>query len=491
MKTLNRISVAMAALTLAGCAMGPDWVKPKAPESTTYSREAIPEKTISAATHGGESQRFVQSMDIPAAWWTLFHSPALNALVERSLKKNPNIAAAQAALRQAEEGVSAQQGFYFPTLQANMAASRQRNTNTLSPTLAGASPPQQFNLYTPQLSISYAPDVFGLNRRAVESAQAQADAQHFQLEATYLTLASNVVVAALQEASLRAQLQAIQQQVSLQSEQAALYHKQFDLGATAFSDVVMQEAVLAQTRAQLPLLQKALAQQRDLITALAGEFPQQEPIETFELTSLTLPGELPVSLPAQLVEQRPDVRAAEEALHAASAEIGVATANLLPQFSITGAMGGVSTQLSNVISSGNVFWAATGGITQTLFDGGTLTARRRGAIAAYDQAAAQYRATVLAACQNVADTLRALEFDAMSVEAQLAAERAAAEGLDITTASEKLGSVSYLAVIQAQQNYEQANLALIQAKVSRFMDTAALYQALGGGWWNKPATSKP
>ena len=486
MKMPYRISVAMTALVLAGCAMGPDWVKPKAPEATTYSREALPEKTISSATAGGESQRFVASMDIPVAWWTLFHSPALNALVERSLKNNPTLAAAQAALRQAEEGVSAQQGFYFPTLQANMAASRQRNSGTLSPTLSN--PVQQFNLYTPQLSISYAPDVFGLNRRAVESAQAQADVQRFQLEATYLTLATNVVVAALQEASLRAQLQSIQQQVSLQSEQAALYHKQFDLGAIAFSDVVMQEAALAQTRAQLPLLQKALAQQRDLITALAGEFPQQEPIETFELASLTLPAELPVSLPAQLVEQRPDVRAAEEALHAASADIGVATANLLPQFSITGAMGGVSTQISNALSTGNAFWAATGGITQTLFDGGTLMARRRGAMAAYDQSAAQYRATVLAACQNVADTLRALEFDAQSVEAQWAAERAAAEGLDITTASEKLGSVSYLAVIGAQQNYQQASLALIQAKVNRFMDTAALYQALGGGWWNKPAT---
>ena len=480
MKMPYRISVAMTALVLAGCAMGPDWVKPKAPEATTYSREALPEKTISSATAGGESQRFVASMDIPVAWWTLFHSPALNALVERSLKNNPTLAAAQAALRQAEEGVSAQQGFYFPTLQANMAASRQRNSGTLSPTLSN--PVQQFNLYTPQLSISYAPDVFGLNRRAVESAQAQADVQRFQLEATYLTLASNVVVAALQEASLRAQLQSIQQQVSLQSEQAALYHKQFDLGAIAFSDVVMQEAALAQTRAQLPLLQKALAQQRDLITALAGEFPQQEPIETFELASLTLPAELPVSLPAQLVEQRPDVRAAEEALHAASADIGVATANLLPQFSITGAMGGVSTQISNALSTGNAFWAATGGITQTLFDGGRTRANVDFARAGHGATVANYRRVVLTAMQEVEDGisgLAALERASLQAGNALATARRV---FDMTRARYEGGASAYIDVIAAQQALLASERQATQLQGQRLVTSVFLIKALGGDW---------
>ena len=282
-----------------------------------------------------------------------------------------------------------------------------------------------FGLVTPTLNVSYAPDVFGGTRRQIESLAAQAEYQRFQLEATYLTLTSNVVVAAVQEASLRGQIAATQDIIKDQAQQLNLVRQRFNLGGASQADVLTQEAQLAQTRATLPPLQKQLAQTRNQLTALAGQLPSHETSETFDLDSMHLPQELPVSLPSQLVEQRPDVRAAEAQLHSASAEIGVATANQLPQFTITGALGTASTGFTNMFAPGTGVWSIAGGITQTLFDAGTLLHKKRAAVAAFEQTAAQYRSTVIKACQNVADALRALQSDADALVAQAAAERSA------------------------------------------------------------------
>ncbi|MEJ0069240.1 MAG: efflux transporter outer membrane subunit [Pseudomonadota bacterium] len=469
---------------VASCAVGPDFLTPAAPAVSGYTPEPLPAQTASAPVTGGEAQRFLQDSDIPAQWWTLFRSPALNALVERSLKTNPNLQAAQAALRVALENVYAQQGAFFPTIDASFAPSRNKTSNSIAPVPANNT--NVYSLYTAQLSLSYAPDVWGLNRRQVESLQGQADNQRFQLEATYLTLTSNVVAAAVQEASLRAQIKATEDIIAIERQLLGLLGKQFELGAVAGLDTASQEAALAQAEATLPPLQKQLDQQRSLLTALAGAFPSDEVAERFELTTFQLPVELPVSLPAKLVQQRPDVRASEALLQSASAQIGVAVANRLPNLTLSAAWGSQALSSGALFGPGNTIWTLSGMVLQPLFDGFTLMHRERAARAAFDQAAAQYRSTVLGAFQNVADTLRALQTDADALRAQVAAERAARTSLDIARRQLELGQINYLALLNGQQTYLQVVINLAQAQAARYADTAALFQALGGGWWNRP-----
>ncbi len=476
---------ALAALMLmAGCAVGPDFQRPAPPAVSGYTRGPLPAKTVSAEVAGGEEQSFVPGRDIPEQWWTLFQSPQLNALIEKAIKTNPTLVAAQAALRQAVELVYAQQGAFFPKLQASFSPSRQQASNVLSPPLNTNQ--LIYNLFTTQLNVGFTPDVFGGNRRQVESLAAQAGSQRFQLQAAYVTLTSNVVTAAVQEASVRAQIAAAKEIIEIITNSLGLVRRQFELGYAARIDVAAQEAALAQAQQALPPLQKQLAQDRDLLIALAGGFPSDDPQEKFDLTALQLPKELPVSLPSKLVEQRPDVRAAEEQMHAASAEIGVAVANRLPQFTISAAYGGTATQFAQMFANGNPFWSLAGNVAQTLFAGGTLLHLQRAAEAAFDQAAAQYRSTVITAFQNVADALYALQNDAESLKAAVAAEGAAKVTLDLTLKQQQAGYASYLALLSAQQAFQQALITRVQAQANRFADTAALFQSLGGGWWNRP-----
>jgi len=473
----------LAALVLQACAAGPDFRRPEAPPVQAYTREPLAERTASAPVAGGAEQKFLRDRDIPRDWWTLYQSPALNAIIESALKANPNVQAAQAALRQAQELAQAQAGFFFPTVQAGYARTRQRDSATLSPALASGESP--FTLHTAQVTVSYAPDVFGLNRRQVEALRAQAEAQSFQLEATYLSLTSNVVVAAVQEAALRAQLAAALDIIAINTRSVELLRKQFAAGAVAGIEVAAQEAALAQAQQALAPLRKQLEQTRNLLAALAGRYPAEGPGASFELTALRLPEELPLSLPSRLVEQRPDVRAAEAQLHAASAQVGVAVASMLPQFTIAAARGGTATQFGEMFASGNPFWSVVGTVTQTLFAGGTLFHRKRAAEAAFEQAGALYRATVIGAFQNVADALTALQSDADALKAAAESERAAKVTLDLVTKQLQFGLVNYLSLLNAQQAYQQAVINRVQAQAGRFADTAALFQALGGGWWNR------
>ncbi len=475
---------ALTAALLAGCAAGPDFKRPDAPAVDRYTRESLPATTVAAPGPDGAAQRFVPGGDLPADWWTIFRSPALTRLVERALKSNPSVQAAQAAVRQANELAYAQQGFYFPAVQAGYTRSRQRDSGTLSPTLNSAD--AVFNLHTAQVTVTYAPDVFGLNRRQVEALLAQADSQRFLLEATYLSLTANVVVAAVGEASLRTQIAATEENIQAAGRSLDILRKRLAAGAVAGVEVAAQEAAFAQAQQALPPLRKQLEQTRNLLAAMTGRLPSEPVDETFELADLTLPEDLPLSVPSKLVDQRPDVRAAEAQVHAASAEIGVAVANMLPQFTITGAWGGTATAFGQMFAAGNPFWSVAGGVTQTLFAGGTLVHRKRAAEAAFEQAAAQYRGTVLTAFQNVADTLAALQADAEALAAARRAERAAKISLDLVEKQLSFGLVNYLALVNAQQSYQQAVINLAQARANRFSDTAALFQALGGGWWNKP-----
>jgi NodT family efflux transporter outer membrane factor (OMF) lipoprotein len=485
----SRSAALLLVAAVAGCAVGPDFQKPAPPEVSGYTPEPLAAETSAAAVAGGAAQRFVQGMDIPGKWWRLFHSEPLNALIEQALKNNADLQAAQAALRVAQENALAQQGAYYPTVAGSFSPSRSKTaTGALSP--ASASGNAYFSLYTAQLAVSYTPDVFGLNRRTVESLEAQAELQRYQLEATYLTLTSNLVAAVVQEASLRGQIAATEDIVKIEGQLLDLLRRQNALGQVAEADVVAQRSALAQAQAALPPLQKQLALQRNLLTALLGRYPSEEPAERFDLASIELPQELPVSLPARVVEQRPDVAAANASLHSASALIGVAVANRLPNLTLSASDGSAANALGRLFTPGTGFWSVAANLAQPLLDGGTLLHKERAARAAYDQAAAQYRSTVIVALQNVADALRALQADGDAVKATALAESSAAESLEITRKQLALGAINYLALLNAQQTYLQSRINLVQAQAGRFADTAALFQALGGGWWNRTDVAK-
>ena len=503
LKSLFRLVALMFALMLSGCAVGPDFKKPEPPSATGYTPQSQNPETAAASGKSGDLQKYNASATIPFDWWTMFQSSQINSLIERAFKANPTIQSAQAALRRSQQNVIAQEGFFYPTLGVNYSPSRNklggnnggnalglqgngRNIQTVSnpagPIFVG---PVYYNYHIAQLTVGYVPDVFGSNRRQIESLQAQLNAQRFQLEATYITLASNVVAAALQEASLRSQIDVMQKIINYHSENLELMRKQLKLGFIAKIDVASQESVKAQAEQALIPMKMHLEQTRDLIRALAGNLPNEDVPEKFELASLHLPQELPISLPSQLVEQRPDIRAAQEQLHSASAEVGVAVASRLPQFAITGAIGGMASTPSWMFQSGGPFFTLLGSISKTLFDGGTLKAKERAAREYLVQASADYRNVVITAFQNVADTLYAIQSDADFLKASVRSEQALKETAEITRKQYNLGYVGYQTVMAAEQNYQQSLINLIQAKTNCFGDAAALYQALGGGWWNR------
>jgi NodT family efflux transporter outer membrane factor (OMF) lipoprotein len=477
-------ATALAAATLlASCAVGPDFLHPAAPEVTRYTREPLSGQTSATDAPTGRPQRFVEGRDIPQKWWVLFKSPALNALVERALRNNPDLQSALATLRAAKEAVEAQKGKYFPLVQANFNPTRNRTSAALSPVpSSGAS---IFDLDTAQVLVSYTFDVWGQNRRAVEALQALADTQHFQVEAAYLALTANIVVAAITEASLRGQIEATNQLIAINSKMADTFRERLEKGLGNRSDLATQEAALAQAKATLPPLRKALAQERDLLAALAGIYPSEGPRESFKLADLQLPADLPVSVPSQLIAQRPDVRAAEEQMHSASAQIGVATANLLPSFTINGNAGYTSTALASLLAPQNLFWTLAGNATQTVFDGNTLLHQLAGAKDTYEAAAWTYRGTVIGAVQNVADSLRALQNDADALRAARDFERASKLSFDLAQQQMQSGNANVLLLLNAQQTYLQATIQVVQARAARLADTTALFQALGGGWWNR------
>jgi NodT family efflux transporter outer membrane factor (OMF) lipoprotein len=497
--------LAVAAAVMAGCAAGPDFHRPEPPKSVDYAPLPLPPRTAASPDiAGGDVQHFTAA-DISWQWWTLFQSPQLNALIEQAFKNNPSILNAQSALHQAQELVSAQRGFFYPTVAANYTFERQKVAGNLSGSVApgvqgngtdiapvqnlGSTPhnqPLYYNFQTAQLTVGYTPDVFGSNRRQVASLQAQAEAQRFGLEAAYMTLASNIVAAAIQEAALRAQLEAVHAIVDENHKSLDILRRQFAAGYVMRADVAAQEAQLAQAAALVPPLDKQLEQTRDLIRALAGNLPNQDVAATFNFEDLHLPRELPLTLPSKLINQRPDVRAAESLLHSANAQVGVAVAARLPQFPITGAVGGTATEFSQMFASGGPFWDIIAGATAPLFDGGTLRHRQRAAEQALTQAATQYQSTVIAAYQNVADTLHAIYSDADGLEAAVQNERAMKIQLDIAQRQLTTGLIGELFLLQAQEAYQQAVINRIQAQGSRFGDSAALFMALGGGWWNRP-----
>ena len=477
-----RFAAGLACLLIAGCAVGPNFEKLAAPDVNDYTLTPLATTASRANIPAGDAQRFDMGRDVPGDWWTLFHSQPLNDLIEESLANNHDLKAAQAALKAAHENVLAQKGVYYPQITGSFSAARQLQSTSLAP--ATSNNALQYNLITPQVNVSYVPDVFGLNRRTVESLKAQEQEVHYQLIAAHIALSANVVNAAVQEASLQAQVNLTRELIDINTHVLQILQYQFNKGYASRLDVATQEAQLAQTAATLPPLLKQLAQQQDALAVLVGRYPSRAPTGKFDLAALQLPQDLPVSLPSVLVEQRPDVLQAEANARDASAKIGIAVANRLPNVQLTADAGSTALAIGQVFASGAGFWGIGANLTAPIFEGGSLLHQERAARATYVQASQQYRSTVLTAFQNVADTLVALEQDADALKLAAAAGDAAKVSLDLSQRQLQDGHINALALLAAEQAYQQAQINLVQTEATRYADTAALYLALGGGWWH-------
>jgi NodT family efflux transporter outer membrane factor (OMF) lipoprotein len=436
----------------------------------------------------GNAQHFAVGRKVAGAWWTLFHSGPIDRLIQEAIANNSDLKAAQAALRVAQETEWAQRGSFFPSAALGLSASRNRGSILLAPVPANNA--LLYDLFTPEVTVSYTPDVFGLNRRTAEALAAQTQSARFEMVATYNTLVGNVVVTAIQLAAVDAQINATHKLVTMNRSMVRILKFQFEKGYASGVDYAAQKSQLAEVAGTLPPLEKQRAQLHDLLAVLIGRYPAQVPKYGITLSSLALPRRIPLSLPSQLVRQRPDIRQAEANLHAASAQIGVAIANMLPNIQLTASAGNAAIGFNKLFTPGTDFWDLGAALTAPIFQDGTLLHQERAARAAYREAAAQYRSTVLTAFQNVADTLAALQQDAQGLEAAAATQRAASTTLRLVSRQEKDGYANTLALLNAEQAYQQAQINLIQAEANRFADTAALFQALGGGWWNRTAMSK-
>lgn len=493
-KPVTSLILFITQLNLCSCAVGPDFNPPAGPDTDSYILDkAPPKKTVGAKMSKSQktkdrselAQYFRPDLDIPSLWWEVFHSKELNELICTGLRRSPNIVAAKASLQQAQDNYYSNLGtLLLPLITGQASAQHER----LSDAAFGGRrdvPNSPFSLYNAQINVTYVLDVFGGNRRKLEALAAQIQYQQFELEAAYLTLSTNIVTAAIQEASLRSQIVATKELIKISDNQLKIVRQQFKLGGVSKTEVLSQETSLATIKATLPSLQNSLDQTRHLLAILIGELPSEDCLPKFWFDNLKLPKNLPLTLPSNLICQRPDVRASLALMHQASANIGVATANMLPSVTLSGYYGWQSNTFNSLFTPHNLLWNYGAQVMQTIFQGGALYYARRSAIAALEQAAAQYHQTVLVAFQNVADSLRAIEHDAETFRDRVEVEKLAKETLKLAQIQFKLGAINYITLLNAEQQYQNAILNKIKAKANRFSDTAALFQALGGGWWNR------
>ncbi|MDA8168911.1 MAG: efflux transporter outer membrane subunit [Nitrospiraceae bacterium] len=478
MKTLAVLCAAALFLT-AGCTLGPDFVRPEPPKAERYTYGPQPSATARAA---GRSQEFRQGARVAARWWGLFKSPKVDAVVREAIVNSPGLLAAQAGLRQSQELLRAGEGVFYPQADAGFDATRQKFSQAR---FGGKAASSIFNLYTLSATVSYALDVFGGERRRVEGLGAQVDYQRYIMLGTYLSLSGNIINTMIAQAAYREEIRATGHLIDLEKEQISITEAQAEAGTVPYSNVLSLQSQLAAIEAALPPLKQKLSQANHLLAVLTGREPAQWRPPEIALADLTLPAELPVSLPSDLARQRPDILASEAQVHAASANIGVATAAMFPSFALNGSYGLESTSIGNLFKSTSSIWSLGAGVTAPLFHGGTLSAERRAAIEACNQSLQNYRQTVLGALAQVADTLRGLEHDAQALNAQSKAVSAAEEALRLIQANYQAGTVNYLQVLTADGLYYQAKISYIQAQAQWLQDTVALFAALGGGWWNE------
>jgi len=458
--------------------VGPNFVRPAPPDTERYTHELQSQATIAA---DDQVQHFTSSNTLNADWWKLFQSKELDAVVNKAIANNPTLQASEASLRQSQDNMRAGYGVFFPQIQAGVGASRQR---TSSGQQGSQTSGKIFNLVTLSSTISYAIDVFGGARRSVESLRAQADYQRYENVAAYLMLSANVVNTSIARAAYYEEICTTKQLIKVEKEQLRLTQAQVKAGTSPYANVLTIESLIAANQALLAPLEQNLSQSEHLLATLEGEFPSKADLPDINLNKFSLPIDLPVSLPSDLVNQRPDILAAEAQMHVASAKIGVATALMFPSFSLNGTFGTSGTNFGNLTASSGKFWSIGPVATIPLFQGTTLWFGRKAAIDAYQQSRANYRQTVLSAFAQVADSLKALEHDAEALQAEVEVKRAAGEALKLLQANYRAGLVNYLAVLTADVQYHETSIVYLQAVAQRYQDTVALFVALGGGWWN-------
>jgi NodT family efflux transporter outer membrane factor (OMF) lipoprotein len=491
LRYVSAIAASWAGLLLSSCAVGPNFSPPPTPDVTRYTSEPLASPHPAPEPPKVVGQRFIEGADIPTRWWAAFRSKPLNDLIRLSVDHSPTLQAAEAAIRVAYFNALAQRGLFLPQITGNSTTSQilTSNAGNVFGAPLDSVPQTEYSLVTHQATISFVPDVWGANIRAVESLDALTEQAHFQLEAAHLTLTANVVTAAIQEASLRGQIDGTEQVVKILREIRDLIKRQFDAGQAARTDLLTQEAALAQVEQTLPPLKKQLAVQRNLLTALAGQFSADEVLQKFDLKQIALPRNVPVSLPSTLVGQRPDVRAAEALMHSASAQVGVAIAARLPSFLLSANGGSSGYNFAQSFAQGTGFYTLAAGATAPIFDGLTLYHKQKAAEAALTQADALYRQAVITAFQNVADALRGLQQDTPAVQAAIKSERATKESLDLIRNQLAQGLINQATLLTAQQAYFNAVIARIQADATRLSDVVALFMALGGAWPTNCPTS--
>lgn len=483
---IKRVSVLLCLIYpfyMAGCAVGPNFKEPEPPPVDRYTSGEQPSSTITAE---GQTQRFDEAVKLNADWWRLFNSSKLDGVMKDAFAGNQTLKSAEASLRQSQDNLRAGYGVFLPQVDAGASASRQKSSPL---SFSGNTSSSIFNLYSLAGTVSYALDIFGGERRAVESLQAQVDVERYTVVGAYLTLSGNIVNTIIAQAAYREQIKATEETVKLEQEQVDIGKAQAEAGIIPYSNVLSLESQLSATEANLPILKQQLSQADHLLATLSGRTPAEWNPPDVELADLKLPSDLPLSLPSDLVRQRPDILASESQLHSASAGIGVATAALFPNFTLNGNYGFNSTKLENLSKNAVSLWSIGADIVAPIFHGGTLWYQRRAAIEAYNQSLADYRETVLSSFEQVADTLRALEHDAETLKAQSDAMQQADEALRLIQANYQAGIVDYLQVLIANYQYYQARISYIQAVAQRLQDTVAFYVALGGGWWNADQSS--
>ena len=477
---LREIGLGVITAMLSACAVGPNFVRPAAPDTDRYAREPLPAATVVA---DGQLQRFTPGAAITADWWRLFKSEQLDAVVRQAIANNPTLQASEASLRQSQDRLRAGYGVFFPQIEAGLDGRRERT----APLQQGSPTPGSiFTLITLSGTISYPLDVFGGERRTVEGLRAQTDYQRYATMAAYLTLSANVVNTSIARAAYAAQIRATEQLIDLQNQQLHAIEARVRAGAAPYADVLSMRSLIAGNQASLAPLKQKISEAGHLLATLEGVLPSQATLPDIDLAGLSLPVDLPVSLPSDLVRQRPDILSAEAQLRVASANIGVATAAMFPSFSLTGTYGAAGSSLGNLAEASGRFWSIGPSATVPLFQGGSLWYGRKAAIDAYQESQANYRQTVLNAFAQVADALQALEHDAEALQAQVEAQRAAGDALDLLRINYRAGLIAYLDVLAADVQFHEATIAYVQAVAQRYQDTVALFAALGGGWWNGP-----
>lgn len=470
--------VAFISLLAVGCSVGPNYVRPEAPKIKGYTSAPVPAATTAA---GGVAQRIDRSNQLAADWWRLLGCPKLDAIVAEALANNASLEAAQATLRKSQNTLRAGYGVFFPQVDVGAGAGRQQ----YSPARVGSPlPPSVFNLLTLSGTVSYTLDAWGGQRRTVEGLRAQVEAQRYTVIGAYLILSGNVVNTLVASAAYRAEIDATKELVALEEEQVQLTDAQAEAGTVPYASALSLKSQVASTRATVPPLQEKVEQADHLIATLMGRTPAEWSPSSIALDDFKLPDEIPLSLPSELVRQRPDILVAEAQLHSVTAQIGVATAALLPNLTLSGSYGANSASAADLFSSGSVFWSVAAALAQPVFHGGALWYQRKAAMDGRDAGLATYRQTVLSAFAQVADSLGALQHDAETLNADAEAYQAAEAAFHLVQTNYQSGLANYLQVLTANTQYLQSRISFVEAEAQRLQDTVALFVALGGGWWN-------